>query len=259
MYKYKGVKCLYIGNFQLPSTGRRDFALERIVGILGGMGPEATLDFFNKIIKLTDANSDQEHIRIIIENNTSIPDRTRYILNNGENPLKYLIKSAIRLELMGADLIAMPCNTAHYFYDDISKYVDIKFVNMIDEVAKVVSASFGKSPVGLLSTKGTYGTNIYEKYCHGYGVNIVRPSWENQDNLLKLIYNIKNGKKILDMDLIEGILNEFRIQGIEGLILGCTELPLVFNNLDSDLARDFTFIDSTAILAQEVVKLAKHT
>ncbi len=231
--------------------------MESVVGILGGMGPEATSDLFKKIITLTDADSDQDHIRVIIESNTKIPDRTKYILNDGDNPLKDLIKSAIRLELMGADIIAMPCNTAHYFYDDIVKYIDVKFINMIDEVAKVIHASSRKGPVGLLATKGTYGSNIYEKFCHNYGIDIIRPSLENQEILLELIYDVKKGKKTMNISLIEKILEEFRTQNIETLILGCTELPLVFNGLDPFIVKDLNFIDSTAVLAEKVVEFVK--
>ncbi len=98
-----------------------------ILGILGGMGPLATCEFFKKIIELTPAEKDQDHLHIIIDNNTNIPDRTEYILGKGKDPRIELIRSAIRLESIGADYIAIPCNTAHYFYDDIVKYTKVKY------------------------------------------------------------------------------------------------------------------------------------
>lgn len=229
--------------------------MSHVVGILGGMGPEATSDLFSKIIGFTDAKRDQDHIKIIVENNVSIPDRTSFILGRGENPLKYLIKSALRLELMGADLIAMPCNTAHYFYDDIVNLLDVTFVNMIDEVGKYILQSYGEnSRAGLLATKGVYSTEIYKNTCSRYGVEIVNPSVENQDEVLNLIYSIKKGNKDISLPSIYSILDEFKKQDISTIILGCTELPLIFNNLDMD---DFNFIDSTAVLAKKLVELSK--
>ena len=98
---------------------------EKIIGILGGMGPEATADLFYKIIKLTPAKKDQEHLRIIIDNNPKIPDRTKAILYKGENPLPELIKTAQNLEKAGANFIIMPCNTAHYYHHEIQKIINI--------------------------------------------------------------------------------------------------------------------------------------
>src|SRR6056297_758139 len=94
---------------------------KKTVGIIGGMGPDATVDLFSKIIKLTDANSDQENIHLIIDNNTSIEDRSNYILYNDNNPEEKLKKTAVKLQDYGVDFIAMPCNTAHYFYDSIQE------------------------------------------------------------------------------------------------------------------------------------------
>src|SRR5699024_10166329 len=110
----------------------------KTLGILGGMGPLATVKLFEKIVSLTHANKDQEHIHTIIDSNINIPHRSRYILGNGDDPLNELIKSAKRLENAGADFLVMPCNTAHYFYDKIVAVMNIPFLNMIEETAKYI-------------------------------------------------------------------------------------------------------------------------
>ena len=111
----------------------------KTIGIIGGMGPLATVDLFGKIVNLTDAKCDNDHIHILIDNNTYIPDRTSYILGDGKNPLDELVKSAKRLKDMGADFLVMPCNTAHYFYNDIINNVSIPFINMIEETASYIN------------------------------------------------------------------------------------------------------------------------
>ena len=115
---------------------------EKIIGILGGMGPEATIDLFQKIVKLTPAQQDQEHLRIIIDNNPKIPDRTKAILHGGENPLPELIKTAQNLERAGADFIIIACNTAHYYLPEIQKTVNITIFSIMQETALYIHHVF---------------------------------------------------------------------------------------------------------------------
>ena len=103
-----------------------------VIGIIGGMGPLATCDLMQKIIEYTDADTDQEHVRICVDCNTNIPDRTAAILQGGKNPVPELVKSAKRLEAMGAQVLVMSCNTAHYFYEDMIPYLETPFLNMIN-------------------------------------------------------------------------------------------------------------------------------
>ena len=112
-----------------------------VIGIIGGMGPLATCDLMNKIIRFTDAQKDQDHIRICVDSNTNIPDRTTAILHHGKTPVPELVKSALRLEAMGAQLLIMSCNTAHYFYNDVTPYLDVPFMSMIEETVKYLKES----------------------------------------------------------------------------------------------------------------------
>lgn len=223
----------------------------RKIGILGGMGPLATADIFKKIVLLTDANSDNEHIPILIDNNTLVPDRTEFIIGNGKNPAKYLVKSAINLELMGADVIIMPCNTAHYFYDEIVKYISIPFLNIIEETAKYILKNYKyKKRIALLSSKGTYASLIYQNIFDKYKIDLVIPSKKNQKIIMELIYSIKKGNYNLNKNKYIDIVNEFLDNDIDLFILGCTELPIAFKLLDFNV----NFIDPTTILALSAIE-----
>lgn len=220
----------------------------KIAGILGGMGPLATMDLSNKIIKYTDAEKDSDHVHILIDNNTEIPDRTAYILGKGENPVKYLIDSALRLEAMGADFIVMPCNTAHYFYEHIKKSVKIPFINMIDEIAKELKET---KKVGLLATKGTYYSNIYENIFKKYGIEVAVPPIDLQETVMELIYKVKDGNSNINEVPINSVVEYFSKLGIDNIILGCTELPVAFEKMEIE----GNFLDPTKILAISTIKL----
>ncbi len=220
----------------------------KIAGVLGGMGPLATIDLLNKIIKYTDAKKDSDHVHTLADNYTEIPDRTAYILGQGENPEKHLIDSALKLEAMGASFIVMPCNTAHYFYEKVSGAVKIPFINMIDEVAKELD---GVEKVGLLATKGTYKGHIYEDIFNKYGIEVEVPPIDLQEIVTDLIYRVKEGKDNIDQVPIDQVLNYFSDLGIDKIILGCTELPVAFEKLKIE----GEFLDPTKILAVSTIRL----
>ena len=131
----------------------------KIIGIIGGMGPLATVHLFERIVLRTKAEKDQDHIRILIDNNTKIPDRTLAILGNEESPVNELVNSAKMLENSGADFLIMPCNTAHYFIEEIKKNISIPFINMPEEAVKHTYDKYGKDAVvGIMATDGTIKT-----------------------------------------------------------------------------------------------------
>ena len=220
----------------------------KIAGVLGGMGPLATIDLLNKIIKYTDAKKDSDHVHTLMDSYTEIPDRTAYILGQGENPEKHLIDSALKLEAMGASFIVMPCNTAHYFYEKVSGAVKIPFINMIDEVAKELE---GVKRVGLLATKGTYKGHIYENIFNRYGIEVEVPPIDMQEIVTELIYNVKEGQDNIDQVSIGKVLDYFYNLRIDKIILGCTELPVAFERLKIE----GEFLDPTKILALSTVRL----
>lgn len=230
--------------------------MSKIVGIIGGMGPKATADLYNKIVDYTDAKVDQDHLHVIIEGNAKIPDRTNYILGKGENPLGELIKTGERLKNAGADFLIMPCNTAHYFYDELYEKLNVPFINMIEEVGKYILDKHGKIKVGLLATLGTYEGKVYEKYCNRLGLDIVAPSKEIREKVSNAVYIVKGGQREFTKEFAMDMLKEFKKKHINVIILGCTELPLIFQPLENEL-KEFEFISSTDILAKETIKRVK--
>lgn len=227
------------------------------LGILGGMGPMATADFFRKVIETTESKSDQDHIHIFIDNNTNIPDRTSYIKNGGDNPKIEMRKSLIRLENMGADYIAIPCNTAHYFYDDIKDYIDKPIVHMIYETMYYAKSRFPKvEKFLLLATEGTYLGGTYENIFKSEGLDIITPDTEDKAKIMEWIYDLKGGQSKTSLDDIEGLCSKYVDLDQGGIILGCTELPILFQNIYGVNLRD-TYIDPTLILAKKCVELCR--
>lgn len=226
----------------------------KTLGILGGMGPLATAYLFQKIVLLTQAGCDQQNIKAIIYNNTLIPDRTEYLVNSGENPVNALIDSAVKLQAMGADFLIMPCNTAHYFYDEMIKYINIPFIHMIKETAVFIKNTYpNEKRFGLLATEGVYKTEIYDKvFMKEYPVEIVKPSEKNQRYLMQLIYDIKKGNSHVKLDGYHEAVIELQKKGVTVFILGCTELSVDYDHFDLKS----NYVDPMEILALKAITFA---
>ncbi len=224
-----------------------------IIGIMGGMGPAATKDAFEKIINLTNASKDREHIHIIIDNNTEIPDRTDFIMGIGESPVIEMVRSAIKLEMMGAEYIIIPCNTAHFFYEDIIKFTKSKILNMIEETALFLRIHYPENyEFLLLSTIGTYVSKVYENVFKSHGLKILEPSDSDKKVLMEWIYGIKAGIYVSEEEfstLINNYINERNLP----VILGCTEL----SSLTGVFGLNRDFIDPVLIIAIRCIEIAK--
>ncbi len=203
----------------------------KTLGMIGGMGPMATIDLFRKIILLSEGACDQDFPHIVIDNNSKIPDRTAFILGEGVNPTSMLIESAVKLVQFGAQVLVMPCNTAHYFYDAINEHLIAKFgvdsvvfLNMIEETVKVVIES-GQQKVLLLATDGTLRSGLYQEAFSANGIDTVTLVEHEQRIIMRMIYDYKAGVREFDVDFLRQI-----VANGEGMayVLGCTELPLVF-------------------------------
>ena len=226
---------------------------KKTVGIIGGMGPGATALLFQKLIDYTDAKSDAEHMHIIIDSNTAIPDRTTAILNGENTPALYIVESGKKLESCGAELLLIPCNTSHYFYDDIQEQLSIPVVNMIAETAKVCLEN-GYTRVGILATTGTCNTNTYGIELNKFGVEAVYPDTEGQKRVMEIIYDqVKAGRKI-NVQILDQTLKKMASEGAQAFNLGCTELPFAIKNGDFG----YHFLDSLDILAKCAVEMAGY-
>jgi aspartate racemase len=203
------------------------------LGIIGGMGPQATQYFYKKIIDNTLAKNDQEHIDMMIINHATIPDRTATILSgNYDDFLKAIGDDIKMLEIYGACHIAIPCNTTHYFYKEIQSKTKIPIINMIEETLTSILNNKDTKKIGILATDGTIQTKIYENECIKRGVEAVIPSPQSQKKIMSIIYDeIKSGDKG-DINKFMEVVNELREKGCDAIILACTELSYLNENYD---------------------------
>lgn len=229
--------------------------VKKTIGIIGGMGPLATADLFQKIIRLTDANRDQDFPHIVVDCNTDIPDRTAAILSGGENPVPQLVRSAHTLEAGGADVLIMPCNTAHWFYEALCKETNLPVLHMLRLTAEHLDYE-GVGTVGLLATDGTIQTGIYETLFADHGIKVIKPDVDGQRHVMSAIYDgVKAGNlDAIDVSALRHLLNAMIDQGVERFVLGCTELPIVFSECDLP----YPVADPTQILAAAAVAFAGY-
>ncbi len=226
-----------------------------ILGILGGVGPMATAYFMQCVIKKTPAERDQDNIPMIVFNDPQIPDRTAYILDHSQaNPLPELEKVVAWLEHAGADYIAIPCNTAHYFYDPIVEAANVPVLNIMKETAARILATAGAgSSVGLLATSGTIESGVFQDYLSEALLNVVVPTKQEQDEVvMPLIY--ERIKKNLPYDataFLEVARRLHEEEGCETVIVGCTELSVVYQDLDDKPAY---LVDAMDVLADRCVE-----
>lgn len=203
--------------------------MNKTIGIIGGMGPRATCDLMEKILKASDADSDQDYVRICVDSNTNIPDRTKSILYDGEDPIPEMVKSAIRLQDMGADLLLMSCNTAYFFYDRLRTFIDIPLLHMPGETAVALKEKKVRR-AAVLATDGVVKSGIYEKALKEQGIETLYPEEREQKQIMGVIYRcIKAGKKDVEKYGLSEISNALFERGAQSLILGCTELPIAFS------------------------------
>ncbi|MFS0820293.1 aspartate/glutamate racemase family protein [Bacillus sp. 1P02SD] len=224
--------------------------MTKTLGIIGGMGPLATVDLMTKIIRLTPAQVDQGHIHMIVDNYPQIPDRTSAIVGKGPSPLPFMIESAKRLETAGADWIAIACNTAHFYVDDIQASVKIPLMNMPKETVRFIE-KIGFKTMALLATDGTMATNLYQESLHERGIAVLEPDKLTQENVMEGIYAVKSGKLEKGKKLLLQASKTVIDQGAEAIIAACTEIPLVLTEVDG-----IKVIDPTEILAKKIVEFS---
>lgn len=222
----------------------------KTIGILGGMGPLATAALYKKITLNTAADCDQEQIHVVIDSNTSIPDRTKYIIEGGADPVPEMEKSIRRLVLCGADFLIMPCNTAHFFYDRLCELSPVPILNMLSITVDEIKKNFGfAKTVGLLTTDGTIQSGIYDSYLKQAGIKTVKPLI-HQARVMDFIYNgIKKNNMSFPSDGLMAAAEEVKAMGADLFILGCTELSAA-----TEYYRfDGRFIDPLLILAKKSI------
>ncbi len=226
---------------------------EKIVGILGGMGPEATIEFMYRIMKKTTAQVDNDHIHCIVDQNAKVPNRVKSIKGEIASAGPVLAKMAEKLEEHGADLLCMPCNTAHYYLDEIQKASKLPFIDMLTATVEQIKSTFpDEKKVGILATLGTIDSGLYDKRLKEAGYTPVHPNPTIQDRVSKVIASVKAGQSDKDeINEFKDIVTSMRNDGINIMIAACTELSVICPKDDKGV------IDALDCLVAKVVSEVK--
>ena len=216
------------------------------LGIIGGLGPMASAYFMQLVIQMTDAKIDQEHIETILYSCPSIPDRTQYIIGEStENPLPKMCEVGKGLVQSGAEIIAIPCVTAHYFHDELEKEVGVSVIHAIKETAEYLKER-NITTVGVMATDGTVQSGLFSMEMEREGIHCIYPSPENQKLVMSIIYDdVKSGKRI-SMNKLNKVASELFMTGAQVILLGCTELSIA----KRDYPLSAGFLDVMEVLAK---------
>jgi len=229
----------------------------KTIGMLGGMGPEATLNCFDKIIRNTPAEKDQEHLRIIIDSNPKVPDRTEAIIGDGESPVPMIVEGCRALERAGADFIIIPCVSAHFFLDAIRDQTELPILSIMDVMSETIAQDYPDiNIVGLMATTGTIEGKTFQLRLAECGIRTIIPEDAVQTKIMEAIYDIKSArpgrsKSEITADLIaaaESLITRTP-QGAQGIVAGCTEIPLALEQEHLSVP----YFDALAILARAAI------
>ena len=224
-----------------------------MIGVLGGMGPLATADFFSKVMAATPAKGDGDHVPLLIQSDPRIAPRPAAILSGGQSPLPQLLAGRDRLIAAGATALAMPCNTAHFWYADLVKGCSVPFISIVDaacsEIGRLVKPG---APIGIIATRATLAARIFEEPLHRAGYTLVVPDDDTMDTLvLPGIELVKAGQAAQGGLLIEQAVRGLMTHGTSAVVLACTETSLALDAVRSPLRAQC--VDSTAALARACV------
>lgn len=224
---------------------------KEVLGVIGGLGPTATAHFLELAVRMTDAETDQENVDMIVYNFPSIPDRTGYILgSNLRSPLPGLLSVGRELSRQGVGCIAIPCITAHYFYKELTAAIPTPIIHALRETARHLKEN-GVTSAGIMGTDGTICSGLFNRELWDAGITPVIPSRQRQEDVMHLIYrNIKAGRPP-EMERFQAVSDELRSKGAEAIILGCTELSVI--KRDHNIGPGY--LDSMEVLAKRAVEL----
>lgn len=216
------------------------------LGVIGGMGPLATVKFYDKIVLNTEAHNDNEHIDLIVLNHSTMPDRTKCIIENKDTEFLNEIKKDLEiLERIGIDVVAIPCNTSHYFYDEFKNFTNLKIINMIEETILEIKRR-GIKKVAVFGTLGTLNSKVYNKYAKENGIEVKELSLEDKKTVMDIIYKIKETNNLESKDFVE-ISNRYCNDKTIGII-ACTELSLL------DIPENLNTIDALDVLVNKSIE-----
>ena len=227
---------------------------EKTIGILGGMGPQATVDCYARIIQNTPARTDQQHLRVIIDSNPKVPDRTAAITGKGPSPVPILVDGCRTLQAAGADFVIMPCVSAHFYLAQIRQQIKLPILSIYDAVADTIGGEHADiKTVGLMGTSGTISGGLFQKRLAAADIQTVVPADVQQTRVMAAIYDIKNSRpnrsrKQITADLVavaQGLISN----GAQGIVAGCTEIPLALEQQHLSVP----YFDALSILARAAI------
>ena len=230
---------------------------EKVIGILGGMGPEATLACYSKIISSTPAKTDQEHLRVIIDSNPKVPDRTAAIIAQGESPVPILVAGCRTLQQAGADFIIIPCVSAHFFLDEIQQQIALPILSIFDAVTETIISDHPQiKTVGLMGTSGTINGGLFQKRLASDGIETIVADKIHQSKVMEAIYDIKNFQpdhpRAQIVSDLTAAANDIISKDAQGIIAGCTEIPLALKQEHLSVP----YFDALTILARAAIHKA---
>ena len=224
-----------------------------MLGVLGGMGPLATVDFLTKLIENTPASCDQDHIETIVSSASRTPDRSSAIIGIGEDPYPHMKKALVGLERCGADFIAIPCNTAHYWHAALQQETKLPILHIVDAVVdEFESSGRSKGVVGLLATTGTIQAGVYQKRLSNRGYAFLAPDPQSQSDIMHAIRLVKAGQLAYASTILDAQARLLISAGCTVIAMACTEIPLALADITSDLAP--FLVDPTNALARACVR-----
>lgn len=227
----------------------------RVVGVLGGMGPAATLDFMRKMLDATPASIDQEHVPVVAASIPQVPDRTRAFRGEGESPLPAMVESGRRLVAAGAGLVVMPCNTAHLWFDELQPALGLPMLHLVDAALEDAVAAAGPGArIGLLATDATLASGLYVNRAGGAVAWLLPTAGETLELVMPGIAAVKAGRLAEGTQRLEEAVQALQRRGAAAVVLGCTEIPLALDPARSPLP----LIDATAALARRAVAWARE-
>jgi aspartate racemase len=224
--------------------------MHRVVGIIGGMGPEATVDLMRRVVAKTPARDDQDHIHLIVESNPKIPSRIAHLIEGtGDDPTPELIRIAANLQRAGADALAIPCNTAHAYAHSIRRAVSIPLLDMVGLTVDQIAHSRRAARVSLLASTAVHTTELYSKALSAQGIDTVLPA--HQDEVMALIKAVKQGDTGTETQAALGRVALETARYADVLLIACSELSVISAGIT------VPFVDSLDVLAQAIVTFAK--
>ena len=218
------------------------------LGILGGMGPAASAEYITRLINQTQANCDQEHIPFVLWNEPRTPDRSTSLRNGDDKPLPYLLQGIQALKTAGCDLIVIPCNTAHFWYDELIKF-QVPIVHIVDSVAySLCDADVNSGTIGIIGTQATIELGLYQNHLIDW--NCIVPSQEEMDNIVQpAIDLVKAGDMIKSHTMLMSVVDSLISRGARAVVLGCTEIPLAIREFNQNGIPLINSIDSLVKVA----------